>query len=194
MVPSPCVCTSQWRLRTRRDRGATNRQLTYNWFQTITPDPNWVCRPLRWLSPNSNINCKDFKFQLSYPNGMHYTCLPNTSPKRINTIWADQWTCLQLSNWMEHHSKWLQEESNMSQHSLQLTGTLVQMSSRRSNQIWVKHTKYQYRLNKLDAHPLTQAQLSSHQKIKCSSRSQHIPSTWSPNQLLENPNTPNSII
>ena len=29
MVPSPCVCTSQWRLRTRRDRGATG------WYQSL---------------------------------------------------------------------------------------------------------------------------------------------------------------
>ena len=45
-------------------------------------------------------------------------------------------------------SRRTQHEPIMTQ---QLTGTPIQMSSRRSNQIWVEHTKYQYRLNKLDA-------------------------------------------
>ena len=41
-----------------------------------------------------------FQLQLSYLNGMHHACLPITPPKR-NTIWADQRTCLLLSNLME---------------------------------------------------------------------------------------------
>ena len=69
---------------------------------------------LSLLSPQVTLS----KLQYHHPNGMHYTCIPNTPPKRINTIWADQRTCLQLSNWMEHHFKWPQEEPNMSQHWL----------------------------------------------------------------------------
>ena len=36
MVPSPCVYTSQWRPRTRRDRGATE-YLETNWSILRTP-------------------------------------------------------------------------------------------------------------------------------------------------------------
>jgi len=88
----------------------------------------------------------------------------------------------------------------------QLTSTPIQISSRWSNQIWVENTKYQLWLNKLDAFPLMQAQLSSHRKIKCSSRSQHLTSTWSPTLHLyvksklasavnsQEPNNPNSFM
>jgi len=80
------------------------------------------------------------------------------------------------------------------------------MSSRWSNQIWVEHTKYQHRLNKLDVRPLMQTQLSSHWKIYVHRdhntsflhEVQLFTSTRSPNQLplsiLENPNKPNSFI
>ena len=40
---------------------------------------------------------------------------PSLHLKR-NTIWADQWTCLQLSNFIELYSKWLQVEPILSQH------------------------------------------------------------------------------
>ena len=94
----------------------TNRQHMYNWFPLISPDPNWVCRPLRQCSLNSNINCKISTLaQLSKQNA---TYMPSNTPPKRNTIWADQRTCVQLSNWMKHHSKWPQEEPNMSQHWL----------------------------------------------------------------------------
>ena len=137
---------------------------------------------------------------------MHLIYLPNAPPKRINTIWADHRTCLQLINWMEHHSKWPHEEINTSQHWLQLTGTSVKMSSRWSNQIWAEHTKYQYRLNKLNAQPLYASSTiffgrsNVHQDHNTSPlrEVQLFTSTWSLNQLplpiLENPNTPNSFI
>jgi len=55
---------------------------------------------------------------------------------------------LQLSNWM------ISRRTHYEPHWLQLNGTPIHMYSRWSNQIWVEHTKYQYRLNKIDAQPL----------------------------------------
>ena len=64
--------------------------------------------------------------------------------------------------------------------TLQLIGSPVQMSSRRSNQNWVKYTKYQHWLNKLDARPPYGSLTIVSPKDKFSSRSQHFTSMWSP--------------
>ena len=134
---------------------------------------------------------------------MHHTCLPITSPTR-NTIRADQRMCLQLSNLMELYSKWPQEEPIMSQHWLSNWLALssphifetVQSNLSREHQTpssasanWI-HTplcKLNYlHVKRLNVHrdhntsPLREVQLFT--------------STWSPNQLLENPNIPYSVI
>jgi len=185
-----------------------------NRHHTLTIDLKWSHQiqiefvvPFRWLSPNFNVNCKDSKFQLSYPNGMHHTCLPNTSLKRINTILAVQRTCLQLNNWMEHHSNWSQEKPNTSQHWLQLTGAPVQICSQDdpTKSKWstpntnIGSTKWMH-------NPFMQAQLSYigrsnvHRDHNTSPlcEVQLFTSTWNSNQpllpILENSNTPNSFI
>ena len=119
----------------------------------ITPDPNWVCHPLRQISPKSNINYIDSKCQLSYSNGMHHTCLPNTPPKRnkhhmsrpmsVSTTQQLNETLFQMTS--RRTPTWANTDSPTDWHS--------RMSSRWSNQFWVEHIKFQHRLNKPDACP-----------------------------------------
>jgi len=134
---------------------------------------------------------------------MHHTFLPNT-PLTRNTIQADHRTCLQLSNLMELYSKWPQEEPIMSQHWL-FTDWLypVHMSSRRSNQIWVKHSKHHHQFQQTRCTPLLcklnyllTRRLNVYRDHNTSPlrEVQLFTSTWSPNQLLENPNTLYSFI
>jgi len=96
---------------------------SYNWFQRSqriqTIDPKSI--QIEFVIPSGNFLqtltsiVTIPNYLAAKPNRMHYTCLPYTSSKRKNTIWADQQTCLQLSNWMEYHSKWPQDKPNMSQ-------------------------------------------------------------------------------
>jgi len=148
---------------------------------------------------------------------MHHTCLPNTSPKSTNTIWANQRTCLQLSSWMEHHftntiwanqrtcfqlSNWMEHHSITSRRTQYAPTTewnthpnvfkMVQSYLNRAHQI----TNFS---SQTGCTPPYASQLSSHWKIKYSSRPQLFTSTWSLNcnlllSILKNPNYPNRFI
>jgi len=156
-----------------------NHHHTYNWFQMITPNSNWVCRPLRQLSPNliSIIKISNFSSAIQTKCTIHAF---------LTLYWRER-TPYELTNEHVYNSVLngtpFQMTSRRTQQeptpTFQLTGTPVQISLRRSNQIWIEHTKYQHRLNKPDARSLMQAQLYTHRKIKCSLRLQHFTSTWS---------------
>jgi len=113
---------------------------------------------------------------------MDHACLPNT-PTEEKQYHMNRST--NVSPTQQLNGTLFQMTSRRTQHeptlTLQLTVSLVQMSSRCSNQIWVEHTKHHHRLQQTGCTPpFMQAQLSSHQTIIRSSRSQHFTFTWSP--------------
>ena len=107
-------------LANRRNRFLTNESPAHvQLIPLIIPDPNWVCRPLRQRSPNSNINCKISNCSSVIQTECTIHAFPSHFTEEKHHMSRDQRMCLQLSNWMTsrrtHHEPTL---------TLQLTGSL----------------------------------------------------------------------